>query len=99
MKWWHQRYDLDMGYKALNNIYRGKKKSTRVRYRLLRFPHLLCSSTLSSLSPSLSIASILVAASLNAFWSKQLLVFCSTIVVSSYSNSYKLVTVVAVISL
>ncbi|VUZ54289.1 unnamed protein product [Hymenolepis diminuta] len=42
-------------------------------------------------------ASILIVASLNKFWSDQVLVFCSTIVVSSYSNTYELVTVVAVV--
>ncbi|VUZ51793.1 unnamed protein product, partial [Hymenolepis diminuta] len=36
---------------------------------------------------------ILYCGSFNIFWSNQLLVFYSTIVVSSYSNSYKLVTV------
>ncbi|VUZ55266.1 unnamed protein product [Hymenolepis diminuta] len=38
----------------------------------------------------------LVVASLNTFWPNQLLVFCSTIVASSYLNSYGLVTVIAV---
>ncbi|KAM3172378.1 hypothetical protein ACTXT7_014666 [Hymenolepis weldensis] len=56
-------------------------------------------STLPSLSPSLSLALILVAVSLNTIWSNQLLVFCSRIVVSSYSNTYELVTVIAVRSL
>ncbi|VUZ42110.1 unnamed protein product [Hymenolepis diminuta] len=37
-----------------------------------------------------------VVVSLNTFWSNQLLV-CSTIVVSSYSNSYESVTVIAVV--
>ncbi|VUZ40974.1 unnamed protein product [Hymenolepis diminuta] len=31
------------------------------------------------------------------FWSDQLLVFCFTIFVSSYSNSYELVTVIAIV--
>ncbi|VUZ50460.1 unnamed protein product [Hymenolepis diminuta] len=44
--------------------------------------------------PSLLLASVLIVAPLNTFWFSQLLVFCSTIVVSSYSNGYKLVTVV-----
>ncbi|KAM3182405.1 hypothetical protein ACTXT7_012460 [Hymenolepis weldensis] len=48
--------------------------------------------------PSLLLASILVGASLNTLWSNQLLVLCSTIVVSSYSNSYELMTIVAVVS-
>ncbi|KAM3175237.1 hypothetical protein ACTXT7_008916 [Hymenolepis weldensis] len=48
---------------------------------------------------SLLLALILVVAFLNTFWSNQLLEFCSTIVVSSYSNSYELVTVVAVVNL
>ncbi|VUZ45422.1 unnamed protein product, partial [Hymenolepis diminuta] len=48
-------------------------------------------STLFSLS--LSLVSILVVASLNAFWSKQFLMFCSTIIVSPYSNSCESVTV------
>ncbi|KAM3171782.1 hypothetical protein ACTXT7_015914 [Hymenolepis weldensis] len=51
----------------------------------------------SLLSLSLLLASILDLASLSTFWSNQLLVFCSTIVVSPYSNSYELVTVVAVV--
>ncbi|KAM3187189.1 hypothetical protein ACTXT7_002795 [Hymenolepis weldensis] len=38
----------------------------------------------------------LVVASLDTFWSNQPLVFCSTIIASSYSNSYELVTVIAV---
>ncbi|KAM3182111.1 hypothetical protein ACTXT7_013059 [Hymenolepis weldensis] len=41
---------------------------------------------------SLSLASILVVAALNTFWSNQLLVFCPTIIVSSYSNHYELMT-------
>ncbi|KAM3172088.1 hypothetical protein ACTXT7_015266, partial [Hymenolepis weldensis] len=45
---------------------------------------------------SLLLASILVLTSLNAFSSSQILTFCSTIVASSYSNSYEMVTVVAV---
>ncbi|KAM3173940.1 hypothetical protein ACTXT7_011547 [Hymenolepis weldensis] len=55
--------------------------------------YLLCSSALSPIS--LSFASIPVVAALTTFRSNQLLVFCFTIVVSSYSNSYELVTVVA----
>ncbi|KAM3178979.1 hypothetical protein ACTXT7_001486 [Hymenolepis weldensis] len=58
--------------------------------------HLLSSSARSSFS--LLFASIFVVAPLNTFWSDQLLVFCFTIVVSPYSNSYELVTVVAVAS-
>ncbi|VUZ39107.1 unnamed protein product, partial [Hymenolepis diminuta] len=60
---------------------------------------LLSSSVHSPLYPSFSLllASILVLDSLNTFWSNQLLVFRSTIVVSSYSNSYELVTVIAVV--
>ncbi|VUZ55352.1 unnamed protein product [Hymenolepis diminuta] len=47
------------------------------------------------LSISLSVTRFkLVVASL---WPIQLLVFCFTIVVSSYSNSYELVTVIAVV--
>ncbi|VUZ50829.1 unnamed protein product, partial [Hymenolepis diminuta] len=38
-----------------------------------------------------------VVASLNTIWSNQLLVFCSTIIVSSYSNSYELVTAIALV--
>ncbi|VUZ45618.1 unnamed protein product, partial [Hymenolepis diminuta] len=56
--------------------------------------HLLSPSALYSLL----LASILVVVSSNTFWSIQLLVFCSTIVVGSYSNSYELVTVVAVVN-
>ncbi|VUZ48584.1 unnamed protein product [Hymenolepis diminuta] len=40
----------------------------------------------------------LLLANLSTLWSNQLLVICSTIVVSSYSNSHELVTVVAAIS-
>ncbi|VUZ41880.1 unnamed protein product, partial [Hymenolepis diminuta] len=40
---------------------------------------------------------VLVVVALNTFWPNQLLVFCSTIVVSSYSNSYELVSVIAVV--
>ncbi|KAM3175465.1 hypothetical protein ACTXT7_008464 [Hymenolepis weldensis] len=65
--------------------------------------HLLSSSTRSSLSPSPTL-SLSLSHSLQSslwlplahFWSNQLLVFCSTIVVSSYSNSYELATVIAV---
>ncbi|VUZ46979.1 unnamed protein product [Hymenolepis diminuta] len=54
---------------------------------------------LSPLPPSLFLlASVFVVASLNTFWFNQLLVFCSTIAVSSYSSSNKLATVVAVVS-
>ncbi|VUZ43955.1 unnamed protein product, partial [Hymenolepis diminuta] len=55
-------------------------------------------STLTSLSFPLSLASILVVTPLNIFWSNQLMAFCFTIVVSSYSNNYEIVTaIVAVI--
>ncbi|VUZ45145.1 unnamed protein product [Hymenolepis diminuta] len=48
--------------------------------------------------PSLSLSpSLPVVATLNAVWSNQLSVFCSTIVVSSYPKSHKLVTVIAVV--
>ncbi|KAM3174717.1 hypothetical protein ACTXT7_009975 [Hymenolepis weldensis] len=40
--------------------------------------------------PPLLLSSILVVASLNTFWSNQLLVFCSTIAVNSNSSSYEL---------
>ncbi|VUZ46282.1 unnamed protein product, partial [Hymenolepis diminuta] len=61
-----------------------------------RFPLI---SSLPQHSPhSLLPASILVVASLNTFWSSQLLVFCPTVVVSSYSNNYELVTVAAIVS-
>ncbi|KAM3184243.1 hypothetical protein ACTXT7_008748 [Hymenolepis weldensis] len=53
---------------------------------------------LSSSARSLSVTHFKpVIASLNTFWSNQLLVFCSTIAVSSYSNSYELVTVTAAV--
>ncbi|KAM3179930.1 hypothetical protein ACTXT7_017301 [Hymenolepis weldensis] len=55
---------------------------------------------LSSLAccPSISLTRFkLLVGSLNTFWSNQLLVFCSTTVVSSYSNIYELVTVRAVV--
>ncbi|VUZ41644.1 unnamed protein product, partial [Hymenolepis diminuta] len=42
----------------------------------------------------LSLSLLLIGASLNTFWSTQLLVFCFTIVVGSYSNSYELVGVI-----
>ncbi|KAM3186075.1 hypothetical protein ACTXT7_005081 [Hymenolepis weldensis] len=51
-----------------------------------------------ALSLSLLLVAILVMASLSTFWSNQLLTFYSTIVVTSYSNSYELVTAVAVVS-
>ncbi|KAM3177860.1 hypothetical protein ACTXT7_003697 [Hymenolepis weldensis] len=54
--------------------------------------HLLSSSTRSLLYLSHSLQS-----SLNTFWSNQLLVLCSTIVISYYSNSHELVTIVAVV--
>ncbi|VUZ39817.1 unnamed protein product [Hymenolepis diminuta] len=61
--------------------------------------HLLSSSARSSLYVSLSVNRFkLVVASLNTFWSNQRLVFCSTIVVSSYSNIYELLTVITVVS-
>ncbi|VUZ55741.1 unnamed protein product, partial [Hymenolepis diminuta] len=51
-----------------------------------------------ALSPSPSVTRFnFVVASLNTFWSNQLLVSCSTIVVSSYPNSYELVTEIAVV--
>ncbi|VUZ54813.1 unnamed protein product [Hymenolepis diminuta] len=64
-----------------------------VSYRLRCF--LLISSVPQPSPLSLLLTSILVMAS---FWSSQLLVFCSTIVVSSCSNSNELVTVVAVVN-
>ncbi|KAM3186656.1 hypothetical protein ACTXT7_003862 [Hymenolepis weldensis] len=55
--------------------------------------HLLSSSAFSPLYLSLSLTRFkLVVASLKTFWSNQLLVFCPTIVTSSYSNSYEFVT-------
>ncbi|VUZ54877.1 unnamed protein product, partial [Hymenolepis diminuta] len=39
----------------------------------------------------------LVVASLNTFWSNQILAFCSTIFVSSYSNSCELATIIAIV--
>ncbi|VUZ40388.1 unnamed protein product, partial [Hymenolepis diminuta] len=53
-----------------------------------------------STQPSLSLSVTCfkpVVACLNTLWSNQLLVFCSTIVISSYSNSYELVTVIVVV--
>ncbi|VUZ51885.1 unnamed protein product [Hymenolepis diminuta] len=65
-------------------------KRTRVIYRLLRLSLI---SSVPHLPPSFAL--ILPVASLKKFLSNQLLMFCSTIVVTSYSNSYELVTVVA----
>ncbi|VUZ39755.1 unnamed protein product [Hymenolepis diminuta] len=60
--------------------------------------HLPSSSARSPLYPSFSLTCFkLVVASLNTFWSNQLLVFCSTIVVSSYSNSYEIVIIIAAV--
>ncbi|VUZ42083.1 unnamed protein product [Hymenolepis diminuta] len=60
--------------------------------------HLLSSSAHCPLYLPFSLALFkLVAASLNTFWSNQLLVFCSTIVVRSYSNCCELVTVIAIV--
>ncbi|VUZ44897.1 unnamed protein product, partial [Hymenolepis diminuta] len=62
--------------------------------------HLLSSSAHSLLYISLSLTHTrfkLVVASLNTFWSNLILVFCSTVIVSSYSNSCELVTVIGVI--
>ncbi|VUZ56963.1 unnamed protein product [Hymenolepis diminuta] len=42
----------------------------------------------------LSLSLLLIVASLNTFWSAQLLVLCFTNVVNSYSNSYELVVVI-----
>ncbi|VUZ43573.1 unnamed protein product, partial [Hymenolepis diminuta] len=53
--------------------------------------------TLPSLSLSLTRFKPVVA-SLNTFWFNQLLVFCSTIVVSSYLYAYELVTVATFVS-
>ncbi|KAM3178633.1 hypothetical protein ACTXT7_002189 [Hymenolepis weldensis] len=58
--------------------------------------HLLSTSASSPLSLSVTRFKPVVV-SLNTFWSNQLLVFCSTIVVSSYSNSCELATVIAVV--
>ncbi|KAM3173811.1 hypothetical protein ACTXT7_011832 [Hymenolepis weldensis] len=74
-------------------------KRTRASYRLPRFPLISSLPQHSQLPLSLFLlTSILVVASLTRFWSNQLLVFCSTNVVSSYSNSHELVSVVAVVS-
>ncbi|VUZ56738.1 unnamed protein product, partial [Hymenolepis diminuta] len=48
-------------------------------------------------SISFSYSLKLVVASPNTFWSDQLPVFYPTIVVSSYINSYELLTVIAVV--
>ncbi|VUZ49883.1 unnamed protein product, partial [Hymenolepis diminuta] len=56
--------------------------------------HLLSSSASCSLSSSLGYSLWLPGIH---FWSAQLLVFCFTVIVSSYSNSYELVTVIAVV--
>ncbi|VUZ40306.1 unnamed protein product [Hymenolepis diminuta] len=61
------------------------------------YAYLLSPLLLSIPSLSLLLVSILAVASLNTFWSNQLLTFCTTSVVNSYSNSYGLVTVVAII--
>ncbi|VUZ57629.1 unnamed protein product [Hymenolepis diminuta] len=55
-----------------------------------------CSSPLFP-STLLSLPLLLFVVPLNTFWSTQLLVFCFTIVVSSCSNSYELVTVIVVV--
>ncbi|VUZ45008.1 unnamed protein product [Hymenolepis diminuta] len=71
-------------------LWRGLSlQHTLVSYGLLRFL------PISSLPQHVALS--LVVASLNTFWSTQPLVFCFTIVVSSYSNSYELVTVIAVV--
>ncbi|KAM3180190.1 hypothetical protein ACTXT7_016799 [Hymenolepis weldensis] len=63
---------------------------------VLTCPYPIDSHTLPSLS--LSVARFKpVVASLTTFWPDQLLVFRFTIVVSSYSNSYELMTVIAVV--
>ncbi|VUZ57280.1 unnamed protein product [Hymenolepis diminuta] len=60
--------------------------------------HLLSSSARSPLSIHLFLTRFkLVVASLNKFWSNQLLVFCCTIVVCSYSDSRELETVITVV--
>ncbi|VUZ55562.1 unnamed protein product [Hymenolepis diminuta] len=51
-------------------------------------------STLFSLP--LLFAPVFIVASLNTFWSNQFLMFCFTIVINPYLNSYELVTVIAV---
>ncbi|VUZ47789.1 unnamed protein product [Hymenolepis diminuta] len=59
-----------------------------------------CSSPLflSKLPPSLSVTRFkLVVIALSTIWPNQFLVFCSTIFVSSYPNSYELVTFIAVV--
>ncbi|VUZ53591.1 unnamed protein product [Hymenolepis diminuta] len=73
------------------------KCNTRMSTTVSTLPsHLFSSSALPSLS--LFLASILDLTSLNTFRSNQSLVFCSTTVVSFYSNNYQLVTDVAVFS-
>ncbi|VUZ44458.1 unnamed protein product [Hymenolepis diminuta] len=59
-------------------------------------PSHLSSPTSSSLSLSVTRFKPVVAF-LNTFWPNQLLVFCSTIRVSSYSNSYEVVTLITVV--
>ncbi|VUZ45641.1 unnamed protein product [Hymenolepis diminuta] len=77
-------------------LWRGLTQVTHIKLSLfsrqghacrLRAPMLL----------SLSLSLLLVVVSLTTFWSTQLLVFCFTIFVSSYSNSYELVTVIVVV--
>ncbi|VUZ43916.1 unnamed protein product [Hymenolepis diminuta] len=79
------------------SLFFTQEQCTPVSYRLLRS---LLTSSLSQHAPfSISLLHSfkkLIVGALHTFWSNQLLVFCSTIVVSSYSNSYELPTVFAV---
>ncbi|VUZ48908.1 unnamed protein product, partial [Hymenolepis diminuta] len=79
-------------YKAVF-VFPLKTYRKQVSDRPLSFPFI---SSVPQSSPPLSLllASILAVASLSTFWSNQLLAICSTVVVSSYSNSYELATVV-----
>ncbi|VUZ49501.1 unnamed protein product [Hymenolepis diminuta] len=81
-------------YKAL---FSAQEQSTHISYLLLRFLLVFSVPQRAPLSISLSHTRFKhLVIFLNTFWSNQLLVFCSTIVVSCYSNSYELVTVTAV---
>ncbi|VUZ41195.1 unnamed protein product [Hymenolepis diminuta] len=82
------------------SLFSTQKQRTHVSYPLLRF--LLISSLPQHaplpIPPSLPLTCFkFVVVSLNKFCSNQLLVFCSTIVVSSYSNSYDLMIIIAVV--
>ncbi|VUZ40660.1 unnamed protein product [Hymenolepis diminuta] len=75
-------------------LWRGLTQVTHIKLSLFSRQKLTHAGQSGPYTTLLSLSLLLVVASLNTFWSTQLLVFCFTIVVSSYSNSYELIVVI-----